>query len=181
MARPLTIGAAQMGPVQRDDSRQSVVSRLIELMREAHAVGCRLVVYPELALTTFFPRKHRDVEDDPEQWFEREMPSAATRPLFEEAAKLGVGFYLGYAEMTEEDNETKYYNTTEWLRMRATRERCGTTVRPGVLATHASRARLCLCGQSKASPRKAWPRVESGLCPDGARRCGHGGRWPACR
>ncbi len=112
MARSLTIGAAQMGPVQRDDSRQSVVSRLIELMREAHAMGCRLVVYPELALTTFFPRKHRDVEDDPEQWFEREMPSAATRPLFEEAAKLGVGFYLGYAEMTEEDGETRYYNTT---------------------------------------------------------------------
>ncbi len=95
MVRPLTIGAAQMGPVQRDDSRQSVVARMIELMREAHAMGCRLVIYPELALTTFFPRKHREVEDDPEQWFEREMPNTATRPLFEQAAKLDFGFCLG--------------------------------------------------------------------------------------
>ena len=111
MVRPLTIGAAQMGPVQRDDSRQSVVARMIELMREAHAMGCRLVIYPELALTTFFPRKHREVEDDPEQWFEREMPNAATRPLFEQAAKLDVGFCLGYAERAEEEGETRYYNS----------------------------------------------------------------------
>ena len=26
------------------------------------------------------------------RWFEREMPNAATRPLFEEAAKLDIGF-----------------------------------------------------------------------------------------
>ena len=111
MVRPLTIAAAQMGPVQRDDSRQSVVARLIEMMREAHAMGCRLVVYPELALTTFFPRKHREVEEDPEQFFEREMPGAATRPLFEEADRLNVGFYLGYAEIAEEDGEARYYNS----------------------------------------------------------------------
>ena len=79
MTRSLTIGAAQMGPVQYNDTRQSVVSRLIELMREAHSMGCRLVVYPELALTTFFPRVHRELADDPEQWFEHEMPNAATR------------------------------------------------------------------------------------------------------
>ena len=111
MARPLAVAAAQMGPVQRDDSRQSVVARLIALMREAHARGCRLVVYPELALTTFFPRRHREAEDDPEQWFERRMPDAATRPLFEEAARLGVGFYLGYAELAAEGGETRYYNS----------------------------------------------------------------------
>ena len=112
MPRLLTVGAAQMGPVQPDESRQTVVARLLELMREAHARGCQLVVYPELALTTFFPRKHRSAEADPEQWFEREMPSAATQPLFDEAAKLNIGFNLGFAEITEEEGGRRYYNST---------------------------------------------------------------------
>ena len=55
-SRVLTVGAAQMGPVARDESRRSVVARLVELMEQAAAAGCRLVVFPELALTTFFPR-----------------------------------------------------------------------------------------------------------------------------
>ena len=33
------------------------------------------------------------------------MPSPATRPLFDEARRLGVGFCLGYAELTEPDAE----------------------------------------------------------------------------
>jgi predicted amidohydrolase len=56
MSRKLIVGAAQLGPIARSDSRRVVVGRLIELMREAKARGCDLVVYPELALTTFFPR-----------------------------------------------------------------------------------------------------------------------------
>lgn len=111
MARLLGVAAAQMGPVQRADSRQSVVARLIELMREAKSRGCQLVVFPELALTTFFPRKHRERESDPDQWFEREMPSPATLPLFEEADKLGIGFCLGYAEEVEEEREIRHYNS----------------------------------------------------------------------
>ena len=31
-----------------------------------------------------------------------EMPSKDTRPLFDEAKKLGIGFYIGYAELTPE-------------------------------------------------------------------------------
>ena len=34
--------------------------------------------------------------------FETEMPSAETRPLFEQAARLGVGFYLGSSQLTVE-------------------------------------------------------------------------------
>ena len=39
-------------------------------------------------------------EADVDAFFEKEMPSPATQPLFDEAAKLGVGFNLGYAELT---------------------------------------------------------------------------------
>jgi predicted amidohydrolase len=93
-----------MGPVRRDESRDDVVERLLALLQEAHRRGAELVVYPELALTTFFPRWHIDDEDEVDSWFEREMPSPATKPLFDEARRLGVGFCLGYAELTPDGN-----------------------------------------------------------------------------
>ena len=56
MSRVITVGAAQLGPIARSESRAQVVARMLALMRQAHAHGCQLVVFPELALTTFFPR-----------------------------------------------------------------------------------------------------------------------------
>ena len=56
MTRVLRVGAAQLGPIQKADSRESVVERLMDLMRQAQDANVELVVYPELALTTFFPR-----------------------------------------------------------------------------------------------------------------------------
>lgn len=35
-----------------------------------------------------------------DHWYETEMPSAITKPLFDEAKKLNIGFCLGYAELT---------------------------------------------------------------------------------
>ena len=107
MTRPLTIAAAQMGPVARADTRAQVVDRLLVMLRDAAARGAELVVFPELALTTFFPRW--DLTDDEVlSFFETEMPNAATAPLFAEAKKLGVGFHLGYAELTPDGHR---YNT----------------------------------------------------------------------
>ena len=111
MSRTIMVGGAQTGPIGRDESRQSVVSRLVELMREAHGLGCRLVVFPELSLTSFFPRWWLEDDAEIDSWFEREMPSAATQPLFDTAKELGIGFYLGYAELAEEDGAKRRYNT----------------------------------------------------------------------
>ncbi len=91
MSRILRIGAAQMGPVQRADSRQAVVRRMLDLLDQASAQSCDLVVYPELALTTFFPRWYMADAAEIDAWFEREMPNAATRPLFEAAAQKRIG------------------------------------------------------------------------------------------
>ena len=99
--RNLNVAAAQLGPIQQTDDRKSVVSRLIDLLREAHGKKAELVVFPELALTTFFPRWFVNDITEANHWYETEMPSAVTRPLFDEAKKLGVGFCLGYAELTE--------------------------------------------------------------------------------
>ncbi len=111
MSRVVTVGAAQLGPISRADNRPSVVKRLISLLRDAHARGAGLVVFPELALTTFFPRWFMEEQADIDAYFEAEMPGPETQPLFDEAARLGVGFYLGYAELVREDGDTHRYNT----------------------------------------------------------------------
>ena len=102
MTRLLKVAAAQLGPIQRTDDRQSVVKRLIELLRNAHFLKAELVVFPELALTTFFPRWFVDDISQANHWYETQMPSPITQPLFDEAKKLGVGFCLGYAELTSD-------------------------------------------------------------------------------
>ena len=78
----------------------------------AHGRGCKLVVYPELALTSFFPRWWMEDEDEVDFWFERDMPSSATQPLFDEAKELGMGFCLGYAEVAQEGGERRRFNTS---------------------------------------------------------------------
>jgi predicted amidohydrolase len=112
VARHLRIAAAQLGPLQLADTRESAVARLIALMRDANAHGARFVVFPELAFTTFFPRWW--MEDQAEvdrRFFEQSMPSAATQPLFDEAKRLSIGFYVGYAELTQEAGRLRRFNT----------------------------------------------------------------------
>ncbi len=112
MSRNLTVGMAQVGPVARDESREQVVKRLLTLLHEAHERGVELLVFPELTLTTFFPRWYIEDEEEMLAFYEKEMPSEATRPLFDEAARLGIGFCLGYAEAhTDSDGVLHRYNT----------------------------------------------------------------------
>ena len=87
LSRVLRVAAAQSGPIQKADSRQAVVRRMIDLLDQAKAQKCDLVVYTELALTTFFPRWYMTDQAEVDAWFEREMPNPATRPLFEKAAE----------------------------------------------------------------------------------------------
>ena len=100
MTRLITVGAAQLGPIQKEDSRESAVRRMIDLLRQASSKKCDLVVFPELALTTFFPRWFVDDIKTADHWYETEMPSLTTKPLFDTAKELGIGFSLGYAELT---------------------------------------------------------------------------------
>ncbi|MDP3707946.1 MAG: N-carbamoyl-D-amino-acid hydrolase [Polaromonas sp.] len=112
MSRFVNVALGQLGPIQRADSRQQVVGRLCALMREAHALGAHLIVFPELALTTFFPRWYIEDEEEINSFFEREMPSSTTQPLFDLARALGMGFYLGYAELAQESGKAVRYNTS---------------------------------------------------------------------
>jgi predicted amidohydrolase len=107
--REIVIGAAQMGPTQKADSRGEVVARMLVLLDQAKAAGCGLVVFPELALTTFFPRWYMEDEAEVDRWFEREMPGPEIRPLFEAARRHGIAISFGYAELTPEG---RHFNTS---------------------------------------------------------------------
>ena len=111
MSRILPVGVAQLGPIARNESRQPVVERMLDLLAQADERGCKLLVYPELALTTFFPRWYIEEQAEVDAFFERSMPNPDVQPLFDEAARRGIGFHLGYAELCEEDGHTHRYNT----------------------------------------------------------------------
>ena len=102
MKRPFPLAVAQLGPIHLADTREAVVKRLLALLHEAHARSAAFVVFPELALTTFFPRYWMAEQEEIDRFFERSMPNAATQPLFDAARQYGIGFYLGYAELTPE-------------------------------------------------------------------------------
>jgi len=99
VTRRLTVAAAQLGPTQRADTRAATLARLLRLLEDAAARGARLVVFPELSLTTFFPRWLLS-DADRDACFEAAMPNPGVQKLFDRARELGVGFQLGYAERT---------------------------------------------------------------------------------
>jgi N-carbamoyl-D-amino-acid hydrolase len=110
--RKIMVGAAQMGPIQKSEPRVRAVARMVELLRQAAARGCRFVVFPELALTTFFPRWLIQDAAELDGWFESDMPNLAVMPLFRAASELGIGFYLGYAEIDRSGSKKRRFNSS---------------------------------------------------------------------
>ena len=112
MKREYIAAAAQLGPIAKDEPRSSAVARMVALLYEAKARGAEVVVFPELALTTFFPRWYIDDDAKLEAWYETQMPNSDALPLFDAAAKLNVGFYLGYAELVLQKGKKQRFNTS---------------------------------------------------------------------
>ena len=107
--RVVTVAAAQMGAIQKSESREQVVERMLALMDRAKAGGADFIVYPELALTTFFPRYYMEDQGEVDTWFEHEMPNAATAPLFARAREHAMAMTFGYAERTADGH---HFNTS---------------------------------------------------------------------
>src|SRR6201999_605293 len=141
--RIVNVAAAQMGPIQRAESRQTVIPRIIALMDEAKARAADLIVYPELALTTFFPRWFVEQQAEFDNWFEREMPNAATRPLFERSAQYQMAMSFGYAELTPDGH---HFNT------------CILTDRSGKIVGKYRKTHLP--GHSEFDPERAFQHLE---------------------
>ena len=85
----------------------------MHLLERAAEAGAELAVFPELALTTFFPRWELDDPREIDEFYETQMPSPRTRPLFDAARRLKIGFALGYAELSEEGGSRRRFNSMD--------------------------------------------------------------------
>ncbi len=112
MTRRLVLAAAQMGPIQKAEGRDVAVARMVRLLETAARRGAEVVVFPELALTTFFPRWYEEDLGRADHWYEHALPSNETAPLFEAAKRHGIGFHLGYAEKTPDGHR---FNTAVYV------------------------------------------------------------------
>ncbi|MGZ5233984.1 MAG: nitrilase-related carbon-nitrogen hydrolase, partial [Burkholderiales bacterium] len=102
MTRNIRLAGAQMGPSSRNDSRAQILTRMISLLEGAAKEGAQLVIFPELAFTTFFPRWPYEDPAEVAYYFETAMPNPNVQALFDRAAALKIGFYVGYGELTPE-------------------------------------------------------------------------------
>jgi len=104
MPRPIKVAAAQMGPNNEGTSREEIVERMTALLEAAVRDGVELIVYPEMALTTYFPKK---IRTDFDQFFEIEVPPKALEPLLRLAAEGRVAVHVGFCEKAG----GRYFNT----------------------------------------------------------------------
>src|SRR5438034_3611409 len=104
MARNVTVAAAQMGPNNESAGREEIVERMLALLDQAKQQGVELVAYPEMALTTYFPKK---IRKDFDQFFETEIPPKALEPLLRRAKEARIAVHVGFCEKAD----GKYFNT----------------------------------------------------------------------
>src|SRR5256885_873028 len=104
MPRFLKVAAAQLGPNNEGTSREEIVERMLSLLADAAREGVELIAYPEMALTTYFPKK---IRADFDQFFETEVPPKALEPLLSRAAETRIAVHVGFCEKAG----GKYFNT----------------------------------------------------------------------
>ena len=126
------MAAAQLGPVKSlTTPRSETLARMIKLLEEAADKKVKLVVFPELAFTTFFPAYIISDPAELEKFFEPASPSNPyaiihspnAKPLIDKANELKIDVSFGYAERwTGEDGKVTDYNTAVYYS--ATQRQC---------------------------------------------------------
>lgn len=104
-----------MGATHRADSRTKTLDRMLSLLDQAAAQSAEVVLFPELAFTTFFARYFIPDEEELDKFFEHGdvLTNPNTEPLFSKARNLGVDIYVGFGEATEGGqrfNSSVYYH-----------------------------------------------------------------------
>ncbi|KAL2378925.1 hypothetical protein RJZ90_005645 [Blastomyces dermatitidis] len=110
MSRKIKVAAAQVGSVHIDSDRKETLQRLIALMKTAASSGAQLLVYPETAFTTFFPR-HLMSQAEVERFFEKGDDITQSENVKD--TSLGIDVCIGYGELTsagENYNTCVYYS-----------------------------------------------------------------------
>ncbi|KAF2208254.1 hypothetical protein CERZMDRAFT_49598 [Cercospora zeae-maydis SCOH1-5] len=111
MSRTIRIAAAQVGAIHLHTPREEILRRMIDLLEDASGRGAEVVLFPELAFTTFFPRHLINSEAELANFFEHGSISTSpqTAPLFQKATSLSIDISIGFAESTGEE---KHFNTS---------------------------------------------------------------------
>ena len=105
MPRFVKVAAAQMGPNNEGTSREEIVERMLALLEQAVREDVELIAYPEMALTTYFPKR---VRDDYDQFFETEVPPKALAAAARAGASAArMACHVGFSEKAE----GRYFNT----------------------------------------------------------------------
>jgi len=104
MPRSLKVAAAQMGPNNDGTPREEIVERMLGLLEQAAREDVELLVYPEMALTTYFPKT---IRRDFDQFFETEVPPKALEPLLRQATRARIAVHVGFCEKAD----GKYFNS----------------------------------------------------------------------
>lgn len=108
--RQFKIAGIQVGPIARNAKREDTVKRLCGLLNKAADQGAILAVFPELTLTTFFPKWLIETQEEVDSYFEKgDITKGPCKPLFELSKERKIGFYLGYAELTDDGH---HFNTS---------------------------------------------------------------------
>ncbi|KAF2089408.1 carbon-nitrogen hydrolase [Saccharata proteae CBS 121410] len=117
MPRTIRLAAAQMGATHYNDAREKTLDRMIALLSKAASEGAQMVLFPETAFTTFFPRHLINDPAELDSFFEHGdiVTQAKTKPLFDRASELGIDIAVGFAEKTDDGetfNSCVYYHAT---------------------------------------------------------------------
>lgn len=118
MARKIIVAAAQLGAIHIDTPREDVLARMITLLEDAASKNVKIVVFPETAFTTFFPRFLFNDPAKLDTFFEHGndlSKSPNLEPLLRKASELKIDVQVGFAERTPEGegfNTAIYYSGT---------------------------------------------------------------------
>jgi predicted amidohydrolase len=118
--RLLTVAAAQMGPVKSlSTPRPETLDRMLKLLEKASEKNVKLLVYPELAFTTFFASYMIKDPQELAEFFEQASPSDPyafvdspnIKPLIDRTNELGIDLYFGFGERWIDNAKTTDFNT----------------------------------------------------------------------
>jgi predicted amidohydrolase len=124
-SRKIIVAGAQLGPIDMTTPRSDVLERCFKLMDEAKSKNVKLIVFPEIALTSFFPRHLIQDEDELETFFEQEVEGDPTKapnmkPIFDKAREYGIDVSIGYAECADPTlTPHKHFNTAIYYSAKA--------------------------------------------------------------
>lgn len=107
--RRIKVAAAQLGPIHRHTERKETVTRILHLLDDAAKQGATMVLFPELAFTTFFPRHLLSPEELDSFFLHGDLAEEPSlQAVINHAKVLQLDVCIGFAEHT---TGNQYFNS----------------------------------------------------------------------